>query len=794
MKTWTNEQIDAIYSKWCDENKSISSNILVNAAAGSGKTAVLVERIVNKLCYDINSPDYCDIKNLLVVTFTNAAAKEMKQRVSDALNDKLAKAINDNDFLFVERLKNQIKNINSADITTIDAFCLKIVKNNFHLLNIDPDFKIADAAECEMLKDEIIEDLFEDEYQDESFVDLALRLSDSRDISTLGTMVRNLYDYTRSLPRPDEWLLEKKELLLSNNENNIFFATVKKDITQKINSARKHLIIALRYMIRESVPVSDRLTEKKIFEIISKYPPEQENEIYYRFGTYYVALYNEYIFCRNLKSLNWDEMFEIFNSFSFIRLNSSPKFKDRELLIKDKDKLEPLKYRRDAAKDLILDAKNFMTGTIDEICDISVNELYPMISKLIDLCFKFGEKYNKTKQDRNIMEFSDIEHLCLKVISENEDVQNMMKEKYSEILIDEYQDTNALQEEIFLKISTGNNFFMVGDMKQSIYRFRRSDPEIFKSKSDTYKKEKNSANRKIVLSKNFRSRDCVLESINSVFNGIMSEEVGEIEYDEDQRLNCGDTSYIDENSQYSNGYKSECMIILSSDDSEDEEITSTQLEARVIANKIRELKDNNFKIRDKRKINEIDDDGNVIEKEVFYYRPIQNKDIAILMSSHKNVASIYQEELATFGIECYAQSSGYFEKNEITMALSLLKMVNNPYNDLPLIAVMRSPIFSFTDDELCEIRLCKKDCFYNSLKYAKEYLQGELRDKCRNLCDKIDKWRKYKKIMPCDKLIWTLFEETGLYSFCESVFGEDAASNLRLLFVRAKLLYTTKIK
>lgn len=787
MKNWTDEQRDAIYSKWCDENKSVSSNILVNAAAGSGKTAVLVERIINKLCSDINSPDFCDIRNILVVTFTNAAAKEMKQRISDALTKKYTDALNDNDLVFAEHLKNQLKMINLSDITTIDAFCLKVVKNNFHLLDIDPDFKIADTVECEMIKDEVIEELFDEEYADKNFIDLAFKLADSRDISPLANIVRKLYNYTRSLPDPDSWLNEKKALLLSTDENNIFFKTLKKDIIQNINSARKHLIIALRLMIKESMTVSCRLTEKKIFEITSQYPPEEENEIYYRFGTYYTAIYNEYIFCRNLKSLDWDKMYECFKNFSFIRLNTAPKFKDKELLIKDKDRLEPFKYRRDIAKDLITNAGGLITGTVSEICDISINVLYPIVDKLVDLCQKFEKKYSDIKQEKNIMEFSDVEHLCLKVINENIDVQNMMKEKYSEILIDEYQDTNTLQEEIFSKISRGDNFFMVGDMKQSIYRFRSSDPEIFKKKNDSYKKTKGASNRKIILSKNFRSRESVLESINSVFNGIMSEEVGEIDYDEDQRLNCGDKSYLDKNSDFINGYKSECMVILAQDNEDDEDISSSQLEARVIANKIKELKDNNFLVRDRRNVKKVDNDGKVFEEEETYYRPIQNKDIVIIMSSHKNIASIYLEELSSFGIECFAQSSGYFDKTEITMALSLLKMINNPYNDLSLIAVMRSPIFSFTDDELCEIKLCNQGSYYNSLKYAGKFAHGKLREKCAQFCNEIKKWRGYKKIMPCDKLIWTLYEETGLYSFCESVFGEDAAANLRLLFVRARM-------
>ncbi len=780
MNKWTVEQNDAIQSKWRDEDKTLSSNILVNAAAGSGKTAVLVERIIRKLCADINSPDFCDIDNILVVTFTNAAAKEMKQRISDALNQKLADAISENDTVAIEHLNRQIKKINQADITTIDSFCLKIVKNYFHLIDIDPNFRIADTPECELLKDEAIEELFEKEYSCEKFVNLALMLTDGRDTKEIADIIKNLFKFTRSLPDPQKWYVEYKNKILIDNEDNIFFKIVKDKIYEELHYAKNLLESALTIMVNTVYEKFDDLND-----VLSKNIPETENELYYAFGTYYTAMYNEYKFITAIIGKRWDEMFRLFKDVSFLNLRTSPLFKDKDKLIKDKEILGELKDLRTSAKDAVLKAQQFIRSDVKEIVNISRENTYPMISEIIDLCNKFEDIYTKKKQSKNALEFSDIEHMCLNIIRDNDDVRKALQERYSEILIDEYQDTNSLQEEIFSSISRGDNMFMVGDMKQSIYRFRSSDPGIFKEKCDEYSKDICAQNRKIVLSKNFRSRKNVLDSVNTVFNAVMSETVGEINYDEDQRLNCGNTDYIDKNEGFMNAYKSECCIILDGEKDNDS-LNSVQLEARYIAKRIKELKDNKFLVCDKKKLKTTDENGDIKEEQITYYRPVENKDFVILLSSHKNISSVYQTELSNLGIDCYAETGGYFEKNEITMALSLLKMINNPYNDLSLIAVMRLPIFGFSDDDLCEIKLCGGDKFFNCVKNAATCTQDTLKNKCVDFLKNIEKWRRYKKIMSCDKLIWHLYEETGLYSFCESLYGEDAASNLRLLFMRAR--------
>ena len=788
MPEWTVDQEKAIYAKWRNQEKTESANILVNAAAGSGKTAVLVERIINKLCAPEGSPDRCDADSLLVVTFTNAAAKEMQQRIYDSLAKKQASAEEDKNTTEAEHLKKQLSLIHSSDITTIDAFCLKTIKSYFHLLNIDPDFKIADSAECEMLKDEAMEELFEKYYCDKEFTDLLCLFSDGRDDKELAQTIREIFDFTRSQPEPHKWLCEKAEMLLLEEEINPYFITVKKSINENAISAASIYKSALELMINEIEGNDKKRSTKELEAFIKSNPPETENDLHFSFGILYKICYNEYFLAKAIQDSTWDMCRTLLSEFKFERTNAAVKPRDKSREIKDADIIGSIKDKRIAAKKII--TNNIfasLTGTRQEIKEITQKHIYPMVKSLIKFCNLFEEIYLNKKESKNLREFSDIEHLCLKLFCDFPEVTKEMQNKYTEILMDEYQDSNALQEAIFEKISRGDNLFTVGDMKQSIYRFRSSDPELFKNKCDTYSKDENAHDRKIVLSKNFRSRGEVLDGINSVFEKVMSEEVGGVLYDEEQRLYCGDDKYEEKNIGRCGENKCECYVIMSEDSSDDEEetVSSTICEARFIAKKIREMYDSKYLVRDKRKKIIITDSGEPKSVDEFYYRPVRFKDFAILMSSYKNSASVYQKELSDCGIDCYARTGGYFDRPEIKLATSLLKAINNPYNDIPLIAVLRSPIFSLSDDELCRIRIFNSGSFYDAVKSASEGCD-ETAEKCLRFLDKLNRWRYLAKLMPVDKLIWTLYEEASIYSFCEAVWGPDAASNLRLLFTRAK--------
>ncbi len=759
-RSWTPAQEEAIYAKWIDGDKS--SNILVNAAAGSGKTAVLVERIIEKLSENERDPRTTDVDRLLVVTFTNAAAAEMKERVAKALTGKLRAAQSAGDFAAANRFKNQLSLLRTADITTIDAFCMKLLKNYFHLLEIDPNFKIV-GQEKGLLEDEAMEELFEECYsaQNESFLLLARLYSESRDDRALAQIILEVYNFLQSLPNPEEWLLEKTNAFLENPWGGYLLEQKNKLVRQAKASLEHALSEMYRYTLGKA-PDTD------FDAFLAAYPDEEENEVYLAWGTYYHAIVSEYGTACRLLDADWDESFQLFSELSFLALNKRPLFQDKSRTVKDAEEKAVVKAYRDAAKEALLKASGLISGTREEeSCQLS-ERVYPAACALSELVLGFSKKYAEKKAEKNLLEFSDIEHLCLKLLLEHEEVRKELQEKYDEILMDEYQDTNALQESIFHAVSRGDNFFMVGDMKQCIYQFRNSDPTIFKEKCDTYLPISGAENRKITLSANFRSRIEVLDSVNAVFSRMMSEEVGDLVYDEEHWLNLGNTTYQQKNEC---GYQSECYVLESRpSDSEDEEsLDKVELEARFIAGKIRALKDSGYLVREGEE-----------------YRPIENRDITILMSSHKAAAEIYTAELSRFGISCYAETGGYFEKNEVRMVLSLIKILQNPRQDIPLLGVLRSPIGRFSDHELTEIRTHSPGSILDAVvSYSRE--ENELARRLSDFLDRLARWRGYAHYMTCDRLLWTLYEETGIYSFAGALIkGEEAQANLRLLFERAK--------
>ena len=798
-RSWTPEQEQAIYAKWINEEKTKRGNILVNAAAGSGKTAVLVERIIRKLIPSEDNEEVCDVNRLLVVTFTNAAAGEMQERVSQALSKELAGAAAEGDFKKQKILKRQLSLLSGADITTIDSFCLKTIRSYFHLLNIDPDFTIMDSGELELMKDDAMELLFEKMYEENNtgFINLICIYTDGRDDRNLAQKIKQIYEFIQSFPKPYEWLAEKAEMF-SEKGCSAWINEALKKAKMCAAAGMDYLRQAAGIIIETSVG-----EDGDIEEVMEKMPPHEENEIYLSWGTYYTAVYDEYF---NLKKIyearDWEEIYKL-SQTQYIDLRKKADYVNKDMQIKDKELKERVKNLRNRARDEAMreGVKKYIAMPLEELTDMVSRKLSGTVSALAELTVRFGEIYMDMKSEKNVMEFSDIEHLCLKLFLEHEEVRREFCERYEEILMDEYQDSNRLQEEIFKSISRGDNMFMVGDMKQSIYRFRSSDPTIFKEKSDTYEKDEHSPNRKIILSKNFRSRSRVLESINDIFEKIMSEAAGGIDYDADQRLNAGDMSYKDVNGDY----RSECIVIEEKGEEDEYILDKTRLEARVIAAKIREMKQTGFKVRDVEKVSFADPlSGEVKSETKTVYRDLKNKDITIIMSSYKGVADIYTDELSKAGIECFAESDGYFERNEIKLVMALLKIIGNPYQDIPLLGVMRSPIFGFSDDDLVNIRLSQEGYIYSAVrKLAEDGQSGNISDtavlktakKAGDFIARLEKWRGYVKYMASDKLLWTLYEETGLYGFVGALYGgEEAQANLRLLFERAKKYEKTGYK
>ena len=452
---WTKEQKDAIYEK--------GSNILVAAAAGSGKTAVLVERIINKI---IN--EKIDIDSLLVVTFTNAAASEMKERILNAIYKIIDNRETDEQTIL--HLERQITLINKAEICTIDSFCLDVIRNNFYEIEISPNFRIADNAEIELLKQEVLEKLFEEKYEDENmdFQKLIKTYTSYRDDTPLKDLILKIYTYIESNPFPLKWLKEQVEKF------NI------KDIKQDFSKTEWGKIL-LNQMKEE---LTDEI--KKLEAERQRLSVESDLEPYERVISSDVQQL-EMLEC-NLE--NWDKAYTVANNVEFLKWPSSKKIvnqeKDRAKEIRDKIKKD-FSSKRD---------KIFTSKSEEENKDLI--EMYEMLEKLQNLIIEFDKEFTKSKNEKNIVDFSDIEHLALQILVREEngkilptEIAKKYCEKFAEIAIDEYQDSNLLQEYILNAISRGNNIFMVGDVKQSIYKFRQAMPELFLSKYKRYKLEEN---------------------------------------------------------------------------------------------------------------------------------------------------------------------------------------------------------------------------------------------------------------------------------------------------------------
>lgn len=748
---WTKEQKEAIYEK--------GSNILVAAAAGSGKTAVLVERMINKIIVD-----KIDIDRLLVVTFTNAAASEMRERVLDAIYKKLEENLED------ENLQRQITLLNKASICTIDSFCLEVVRNNFYELdNLSPNFRIADTTEIELLKQEVMEDIFENKYEEENkdFIKLINTYTSYRDDSPLKELILKVYSYIQSNPFPEKWLTEKIEMFNLSNKLEDDFSTTPWG-KELLNEVEDELI--------DSIASLEAISKKMYGE------PELEK--------FWQTIRNDMDKLQELKNNldSWDKAYQINQTLKFVtwpRQKVESQMKDYAKQIRDDVKK---KLSKVLDKILIYDSKQ---------ANQDIYDMYETLQKLKDMILEFDQEFSKRKREKNIVDFNDIEHLALHVLLKEEDgkikpseVAKRYQEKYVEIAIDEYQDSNLVQEYILNSVSKGNNIFMVGDVKQSIYKFRQAMPELFLDKYRKYKNKEDKQKKddlKIQLFKNFRSRDNILQFTNLIFQNIMSSNLGDIEYNQEEYLNLG-ADYP----ATKQDLKTEINIIDLSEEQETEELPDSEeieeriedieLEARFVANRMKELIDEKFQVWDRK------------EEQ---YRDITYKDIVVLLRSTSNSAPIYEQEILSLDMPVFSDSSQeYLESIEIQTILSLLKVIDNPMQDIPLVTVLRSYIGKFTDDELVQIRLSDKyDNFYTCMQKAIIDVEKELKKKIVTFFDYLSKWRKEQEYLALDELIWKIYRDTGFYNYVGLMpNGELRQANLKMLFQKAKQYESTNFK
>ena len=742
---WTNEQLSAIAQK--------GTNILVAAAAGSGKTTVLVERIIRKI---IN--DNVDIDKILVVTFTNAAASEMRERILTALYKQI-----DEDPLN-QRLRKQIVLLNKASICTIDAFCLDIIRNNFFEIGASSNFRIADNTELELLKQEAIEETFEELYleNDNEFSKLIELYAGYKDDENLKNIILKIHNYIQSAPFPEDWLEKQIEKFNMNNIEDFSQTEWGKII---LKNFRDEILNSIQ-ILENSKQQLDMITELSKFSLVVADDINQLKFLEQNWN-------------------NWEKAYEIANNLKFKTWPT-----DKKIVSNLK---EETKKARDNVKKRITKAvsQTFVYNTAEAIEDIKA--MYPILKKIKDVTLKFIEKFSEKKSNKNIMDFSDIEHYALKILLKKDEngiyqkteVAKKYEEKFNEIAIDEYQDSNLVQEYILTSISNEKNVFMVGDVKQSIYRFRQAKPELFLDKYQKYGLEPNEYGQKIKLFKNFRSRENILDTTNLIFSDIMSAEFGEIEYDESEYLNLGAT-YEEPTENVEFAGKTELDIIdLKKEENEDGEeieednsselLEKTEIEAKFVANRIQELIKSKYQVYDRKT----------------GYRDITYKDIVILLRATSNTANVFEKELLNLNIPVFSdQAENYLESIEIRTITSLLKIIDNPYRDIPLVTVMRSIIGDFTDNELIEIRLTQNEgYFYDSLKEAKtsSKIDNKLKEKVTNFLDKLNKWREEERYLPLNEFIQKIYEETDYYNYVRLMpNGQVRKANLKMLLDRAK--------
>ena len=738
---WTNEQLQAIQEK--------NSNILVAAAAGSGKTAVLVERIIHKII-----DEQMDIDKILVVTFTNAAASEMRERILEAIYKKLEENPEN------VHLQRQIILLNKASICTIHSFCLDVIHNHFYEIDLPSNFKIADTAEIDLLKQEVLDDLFEQKYteNDKNFIELLENYTNYRGDEALQELVLKIYKFIQSSPFPIKWLQEKLELLKIKD----------KDISQTIWG--KLIIQTVDDDIQESI-MQLEVTKSKM-------------ALYPEMTKFYQTISEDIINLQDLQKYNsWDELYIKLLNFNFSKWPV-----DKKVI---NDLKEDSKEIRDKVKKHIKEKTAKLLSCSQEQAVKDLKIITPILEKLSNLVTEFTKNFAEKKKEKNCIDFNDIEHFALKILlDENNnptEVAKKYKEKFEEIAIDEYQDSNLVQEAILTSISKGNNIFMVGDVKQSIYKFRQARPELFLQKYDEYKNKEEKAqedNLKIQLFRNFRSRQNILNITNLVFESIMSKELGDINYNENEYLNYGANYPEPEEIKNYAGIAELDIIDLKEDESitafegeEDEEeqerVEDDVLEAKFVANKIQELLNSNYMVFDKKQ----------------GYRKIRPKDIVILLRAISNLSPIYEKELSDLELPVFSDTSGtYLDTVEIQTILSVLKIIDNPLQDIPLVVVLRSSICNFTDNDLITIRLTDRNCnFYEALIKTRLICDGDLKNKIESFLEKLEKWKSISQYMPLDEFIWQIYLDTGYYQYVGLLpNGAMRQANLKTLFEKAK--------
>ena len=797
-------------------------NILVSAAAGSGKTAVLVERIVELVSGSgCDSARAVDIDRLLIVTFTNAAAAQMRERITKALSDRV-EAEPDN-----EHIKKQLMLIHNAKIMTIHSFCLYLIKNHFNDIGLDPDFRTADEGEIRLLKQEVLSELLEEQFAlgRQEFTDCVEYFAYDGREKWLEELIERLYTFSGSYPFPEKWLrqhrmdyhVETFEELVKTE----WFAGMMQEISALLQECKEQEKAALKVCEEPDGPYFYAVALEQDQELLAGLEQELASVVQT------ASEPEQSVASAEMDSSVAKDAFEALaarvQGISYARM--APK-KDDSV---SAEKRELVKAMRERVKSLLgtLSEKYFVSGPKQWLAEC--RQADAALCELVDLALLFGERLTEKKREKNLLDFEDMEHLALQILLKEEENGQMVpsdtaleyREQFVEILIDEYQDSNLVQEFLLQSISGEDdgrfNRFMVGDVKQSIYKFRLARPELFLEKFATYQKEDGNCVR-VDLKQNFRSRHEVTDCVNDLFLQLMHRELGGVEYDADAALYPAaqfpeadgeaadarekDVALGSEEKQGSavpvstaceasiarSPYEPElCIAAISGEKGEDPK----ELEAKMIAGKIREIV-GKLPVRD---------------SESGQLRPARYQDIVILLRTTSGWDETFKKILEENAIPVFVTSkTGYFAATEVQTVLNFLRVLNNPLQEIPLFGVLKSVLFGFGDAQLATLRALDetgKRCLYDCVKLAAgEGESGEgsvgygrgsngadasLREKCCSFLSFLNRYREYAVYLPIHKLMEQFLEETGyLYTVSALPGGVQRRINVEMLLTRAE--------
>ncbi|MCF6515412.1 helicase-exonuclease AddAB subunit AddA [Lactobacillus sp. S2-2] len=744
---YTKEQHQAVYGEF-------DGDVLVSASAGSGKTRVLVDRVVNKLINGVS------IDNLIIVTFTKAAAKEMRDRIQQALREKINE---ESDFELQKHLLNQIRKLPIANISTLDAFCQKVVQNNYFTIDLDPNFRIlTDQTEQLMLREQVWDDLRESLYandENNEFAELTENFSNDRSDDGLTETIMKIYDFAQVNQNPTEWL-----------DNLPDFYDVGDDLSASDVYQKYLLKIVQDELITFQKEINDSLEIAKMNNLVNQIDDIQKK----------ANVIDELL--NSLSTFDYSQLKEKLDYLNSIKLNRrEAKYSDEEKAAR-KIAHNQQKDASDAFKDAVY-AKFFLNSEAENQ-QISQKAL-KLVRQLSEIVKQFSDAYLAKKKQLHAFEFIDIEHFAFDILAGDAPQSINVRENYqnriNEILIDEYQDNNRLQDAILSTIKNPNhpNMFMVGDVKQSIYQFRLADPSMFIDKMENYQNDND--NQLITLADNFRSEKNIDDFTNLIFSQIMDKELGEINYTGKANLQFGATYYPSE-------AKRQTEIMLYETDDKNDQIENERLEIQdgahgqveMISQKIRHL---------------IDDETMIYDREQKIMRPILFSDISILSATRNNnlvIADVFEKYQIPVDIN---GSQSYFKTTEMQIMMALLSIIDNPYQDIPLAAVLRSPMIGMNENQMAYLRINHKtgdyfeallDFYHNYEQMNQTEFSEQVFQKVKTFIEQLDHFKEYAKQHELAELIWEIYDRTGFLDYVGAMpAGEKRQANLHALYNRA---------